>query len=125
MLVRCRRNAARRKGGIRGTHIKVGRRDQTANGRHVTVGSTRQQRIGTVITDRIIVVIEAQRLDAVERIDITACRTRDRQGTAGIYCNAVIGKVSVEDCHIVAAAVPVEDIAAFATDENILVVPTG
>ena len=49
---------------------------------------------------------------------------RNRQGT-GIDRYRVIGKVTVEDRHIVATAVTVEDIAAFAADQNILVVPAG
>ena len=82
----------------------------------------RQRRIGAVITNRVIAIFEAQRLDAVKGIGIAGA-VGHRQG-ADLDRHRVIGKAAAEHRDI-ATAVTIDDVAAFAADQNILVVPAG
>ena len=114
-----RGNAARRKRGIGSRYLIVGHRNQAAERRHSTIRRVCQGRISAVITNRVVAIIEAERLDAIERIGIAGA-VRHRQGT-GLDRNCVVREAPAED-RDVGIRTPREDVTAFTTNQGIVAV---
>ena len=95
----------------------VGHSDQAAERRHSTIRRVCQGRVGTIIPNRVLAVIEAKRLNAIERIGIAGA-VRHRQG-AGLDRNCVVREAATED-RDVGIHTPSENVAAIATGNHVI-----